>query len=390
MTESSHPEKPRVVVVGGGYGGTAVAKALDETSDVVLVEPRDAFMHNIAALRALVDPSWLPRIFVSYARLLTNGRVLRDRAVVVDPHRVVTASGEEISADYVVLATGSKYPFPAKTDLVDTHHAQEQVRRAHRALAQADRVLLMGAGPVGIELAGEIRHVWPEKSIVLLDVADEILGGPYRPELKAELRRQLIEARVELILGSPLHQAPPTQPGELGPFTVTTEAGTEVVADIWFRCYGVVPNSDYLGDALLPARRADGFIEVGPTLQVTGQTTVFVIGDVSTADSKMAGFAGRQAIIVADNINALAQGRSDLAHYKSWGVAIAVPIGPNGGAGQVPGGGEIAGRGDNAQRKGREMGVERLRERFGLAVPATPCPIGSGRAVHLDLVRQAP
>jgi apoptosis-inducing factor 2 len=72
-------------------------------------------------------------------------------------------------------------------------------------------------------------------------------------------------------------------------------------------CYGVVPNSDYLGDALAPARRADGFIEVGPTLQVAGQTTVFAVGDISTADSKMAGFAGRQAAIVADNINALAR-----------------------------------------------------------------------------------
>src|SRR3989440_5859006 len=356
MTRSNQAGKPTVVVVGGGYGGIAVAKALDATSDVVLVEPKDAFMHNIAALRALVDPTWLPRIFLPYGSLLSNGRVVRDRAVVVDPHRVVTASGEEISADYIVLATGSRYPFPAKTDLVDTHHAQEQVRQAHRALAQADRVLLVGAGPVGIELAGEIRHVWPEKSIVLLDVADEILGGPYKPELKAELRRQLIDARVELILGSPLHQAPPTQPGELETFTVTTEAGTDVVADIWFRCYGVVPNSDYLGDALVPARRADGFIEVGPTLQVVGQTTVFAVGDISTADSKMAAFAGRQATIVAENINALVQGRYDLAHYKSWGVGIAVPIGPNGGGRQFSPGGGGAGGAGIARRKGREKG----------------------------------
>src|SRR6202165_4754582 len=132
MTEANQSGRPTVVVVGGGYGGTVVARALDATSDVVLVEPKDAFMHNIAALRALVDPSWLPSIFLPYTGLLTNGRVVRDRAVVVDPHRVVTASGEEISADYVVLATGSRYPFPAKTDLVDTHHAQEQVREAHR------------------------------------------------------------------------------------------------------------------------------------------------------------------------------------------------------------------------------------------------------------------
>jgi NADH dehydrogenase FAD-containing subunit len=369
MNDSNEAAKPTVVVVGGGYGGITVAKALDETSDVVLIEPKDAFMHNIAALRALVDPTWLPRIFLPYAGLLTNGRVVRDRAAVVDPHRIVTASGEEIAADYVVLATGSRYPFPAKTDLVDTHHAQEQVRQTNRALAQADRVLLVGAGPVGIELAGEIRHAWPEKSIVLLDVADEILGGPYLPELKAELRRQLVEARVELILGSPLRQAPPTEPGELGTFTVTTEAGTEIVADIWFRCYGVVPNSDYLGGELASARRPDGFIEVGPTLQVAGQTTVFAVGDISTADNKMAGFARHQAATVADNVNALAQGRTDLAQYESMGVAIAVPIGATGGAGQFPGQDEIVGRETISEVKGRDMMVSQFGEAFGL--PAT-------------------
>jgi NADH dehydrogenase FAD-containing subunit len=372
MDESNRGAKPTVVVVGGGYGGITVAKALDDTSNVVLIEPKDAFMHNIAALRALVNPSWLPRIFLPYAGLLANGRVVRDRAVVVDPHRVLTASGEEISADYVVLATGSRYPFPAKTDLVDTHHAQEQVRQTNRALAHADRVLLVGAGPVGIELAGEIRHVWPEKTIVLLDVADEILGGPYLPELKVELRRQLIESRVELILGSPLQQPPPTEPGELATFTITTEAGTEVTADIWFRCYGVIPNSDYLGDELASARRSDGFIEVGPTLQVTGQTTVFAVGDISTADSKMAGFARRQAATVSDNINALAQGRSDLAHYESMGVAIAVPIGPTGGAGQFPGQDGIVGSETISEVKGRDLMVDQFGELFGLATSTAP------------------
>ena len=362
-----------MVVVGGGYGGIAVAKALDETSDVVLVEPKDAFMHNIAALRALVDPSWLPRIFLPYAGLLTNGRVVRDRAVVVDPHRVVTASGEEIAADYVVLATGSRYPFPAKTDLVDTHHAQEQVRRAHRALTQADRVLLVGAGPVGIELAGEIRHVWPEKSIVLLDVADEILGGPYMPELKAELRRQLLE-----IPG----RADPGQPVASGTADRARRAGN-LHGDHRSRNRGRSPTSGSAATASCPtattsethwrsARRSDGFIEVGPTLQVAGQTTVFAVGDISTADAKMAGFAGRQAATVADNINALAQGRSDLAHYESMGVAIAVPIGPTGGAGQFPGQDEIVGRETIAEVKGRDLMVDRFSELFGLAASVAP------------------
>jgi NADH dehydrogenase FAD-containing subunit len=370
VTISEQTDRPTVVVVGGGYGGTAVAKALDETTNVVLVEPKDAFMHNVAALRALVDPSWLPRIFLPYEGLLAQGRVVRDRATRVEPGRVVTASGEEIAADYIVLATGSSYPFPAKTDLVDTEHAFEQVRATHRALSQADRVLLLGAGPVGIELAGEIRAVWPDKSIILLDARDEVLGGPFMPELRAELGRQLEEFKVEVLLGSPLRQAPPTEPGELGPFTVTTESGVEVTADIWFRCYGVVPNSDYLGEALSSARRDDGYVEVGPSLQVVGQTSVFALGDLSTADAKMAGFAGRQAATVAANITSLASGTSELVDYQSMGTAIVVPIGPTGGAGQFPGQDQIVGREVVADVKGRDMMVDRFAALFGLAVAA--------------------
>ena len=371
MTANDQAQRPTVAVVGGGYGGIAVAKALDDTTDVVLVEPRDAFMHNIAALRALVDPAWLPRIYFPYDGLLSHGRVIRDRAVVVDPGRVVTASGEEIAADFIVLATGSRYPFPAKTDLVDTAKAHDQVRRVHRALGKAERVLLLGAGPVGIELAGEIRYVWPDKSIVLLDPAEQVLGGPFNPELKAELRRQLAEFRVDVLLGSPLRAMPPTEPGEPGTFTVTTQAGTEVTADIWFRCFGVVPNSGYLGEALASARRSDGFIEVGPTLQVVGQTTVFALGDLSTADAKMAGFARHQASTVAENINTLAQGRSDLADYRPMGVAIVVPIGPTGGAGQFPGSDDVVGRETVAEVKGRNLMVDRFAELFSLAVAAT-------------------
>jgi NADH dehydrogenase FAD-containing subunit len=367
MSTPEQTDPSKVVVVGGGYGGVAVAKALDSSAEVVLIEPRDAFMHNIAALRALVDPSWLSRIFFPYTDVLSNGRVVRDRATLVEPHRVVTSSGEEFEADYIVLATGSRYPFPAKTDLLDAEAAREEMRATNRALSQADRVLLVGAGPVGIELAGEIREVWPDKSILLLDVADDVLGGPYMAELRKELRRQLTEFRIEVQLGSPLVGEPETQPGELGTFTVATEDGTKVSADIWFRCYGVSPNSDYLGDELKSARRSDGFVEVTPTLQVVGQTSVFALGDLSTADAKMAGFAGHQAVIVAENISALNHGRSELVDYESMGPAIAVPIGPNGGAGQFPGQDEIVGRNVIAEAKGRVLMVERFGDLFKVA-----------------------
>ena len=101
-------QRPVVAVIGGGYGGIAVSRALDDQADVVLVEPREAFHHNVAALRALVAPQWLERIFLPYDRLLANGRVVRDRAVHVEPGLVRLASGAELRPDYIVLATGSR------------------------------------------------------------------------------------------------------------------------------------------------------------------------------------------------------------------------------------------------------------------------------------------
>jgi NADH dehydrogenase FAD-containing subunit len=115
---------PSVVVVGGGYGGINTAKALDHVADVTLVDPTEAFVHNIAAWRALVEPAWLDRIFLPYEHLLAHGRFLRDRAVAIDGRRVTLASGDVLEPDYLVLATGSAYPFPAKTEEPDIASAR--------------------------------------------------------------------------------------------------------------------------------------------------------------------------------------------------------------------------------------------------------------------------
>jgi apoptosis-inducing factor 2 len=368
---SSRSPQPTVVVVGGGYAGVIAAKALDDVADVLLLEPKDAFVHNIAALRALVDPSWLPRIYLPYDRLLTNGRVVRERAAKVDAGHVTLASGEQIRADYIVLATGSAYPFPAKSDLDSAAASHDKVRAAHAALSAAQRVLLLGAGPVGIELAGEIKSVWPGKHVTLLDMADDVLGARFRPELKAEIRRQLGDIGVELLLSSPLRQGPPTAPGELRTFTVVTQAGTEVTADIWFRCYGVVPASDYLVGGLATARRPDGFIEVTPELRVVGQDRVFAIGDVSAADHNMGGIAGRQAQLAADNIRALITGDGELKAHQPSPPAIAVPIGPEGGSGQMPGSDALLAPEAVADLKGRDLMVTRFTEMLGLTESAT-------------------
>jgi NADH dehydrogenase FAD-containing subunit len=355
-----------VAVLGGGYAGIAVAKALDQSADVTLVEPRESFFHTIAALRGLVQPEWLTRILLPYDRLLEHGRVVRASAVHVDGSNIVLSSGAELRADFVVLATGSRYPYPAKADREVDADVIARYRATHHALAAAPRVLILGAGSVGVELAGEITSTWPEKRVTILDPLGELLGGRYEPALSAELRRQLAARGVELLLGTALVEDLPTPPGELGAFTVATDAGTTVGADIWFRCFGVEPISGYLAGDLLPAVGRDGSIEVTSELRVPGSETVFALGDVSTAaEWKQAGPAQVQAQVVVANIRALIAGASTLETYPATAPHITIPLGPDGGA-ALRSGGVILGAEATAEAKSRAMHLGHYAEVLGV------------------------
>ena len=82
------------------------------------------------------------------------------------------------------------------------------------------------------------------------------------------------------------------------------------------------------------------------------------------ADAKLAGLAGRQAALVADNIMKMVNGGDDLAMYEPFGTAIMVPIGPEGGSGQLPGQEELTSREMVASVKGRDLMVDRYQEFF--------------------------
>ena len=350
--------RPTVVVLGGGYGGLKLAKGLDDVADVTLVDPTEAFMHNVAALRALVEPEWLDRIFMPYDRLLTQGRFLRDRAVAVDGLKVTLASGRELEPDYLILATGSSIPSPPRPTLRTPGRPRPSSGTRTRASWTPERVLLVGAGPVGLELAGEIKASFPGKHVTIADMAPDILPGPYDQALRDELRRQLDELGVELKLGSALRELPSAPPATAAPIAIATEAGDKLTADVWFRCFGVKPYTDYLRGSLAEARDPQGYVQVDEHLRVRGQERVYAIGDIADADRNMAAFAGAQAELVAANLRALITGEGGPAAYEPWPTLLVVPLGPEGGAGQFPGQDDIVGPNVVADVKGRAMLVE--------------------------------
>lgn len=363
-----------VAVIGGGYGGATVAKALDAEADVVLVEPKDAFVHAAGSLRALVRPDWAGSIFFPYDRLLTRGRVVRERAASVDAGGVTLASGRRIDADYVVLATGSAYPYPAKFDTDSTEEALGLLRDTHDELARAERVLISGAGPVGLELAGEIKAVWPEKRVTIVDPAPELLPG-FAPGLREDLHRQLDALGVELRLGTTPVTEPPAGPGRAEAFTVATTDGGKIGADIWFRAHGVRVHGGFLGAGLAEATTPAGHVRVDELLRVDGQERVYAVGDITdVAEAKMAGYAMRHAEVVARNVLAQIRGERPEAAYRPSAVpSVLLPLGPLGGVGQFPSpeGPLVLPAETVAEYKGNDLFTGRFVELFGTGAPAS-------------------
>jgi apoptosis-inducing factor 2 len=326
----------KVVVVGGGYAGIVVAGTLDDVADVTLVEPKETFVHYVAQLRAAVDPAWAEKIFIPYDGLLSRGRVVRDAATRVRPGSVELASGVRLDADYVVLATGSAGPFPTRLDGTGRGAAVQRLRELRASLDRSTGVLLLGAGAIGLEFAGEIAAAWPGKPVTLVDPATELLGGRFPDQLGTELARQLDKLGVRLLLGTRLESPPSTPAGTVHPFTVTTADGETLGADLWFACYGGTVPSAHLGPELSAARQPDGRLAVDEHLRVRGHDRVLAVGDVNdTPELKTGRAAGRQAEVAAANVRALIEG-GPLTAYEPFADGMILTLGPSGGAGYAP------------------------------------------------------
>ena len=362
----------RVIVIGGGYGGITVAKGLDPIADVVLVERKDQFVHHAAALRAAVDDVWQQAIFMPYSYLLQKGRVVHGTVSRVDGNTVHLYGREPIEGDYLVFATGSTYPFPAKHISSYSAIAKDRLAVLNEDLGRAERVLLVGGGTVGLEMVGELKAAFPDLEVVIVEKEDQILpGNGLVPEFRALIESQVKELGIETLTGAPLAYLPPTPAATLGRFAVATTDGREVEADVWFQCYGSEPVTGYLRDTDYEnALNVDGTIRVLPTLQVAGHPDAYAVGDITDIpESKRADAARSQARVVVANIASQIAGEPPEAVYEPRRDWVVLPLGPNSGASQLvdsDGNITVVGAEPTAEIKGTDLMVSVLRSQLAL------------------------
>jgi len=327
----------RVVVVGGGYVGGAVAKELDKKFDVTVIEPQDHTYHKIAALRAAVVPGWEKRATIPLDKLLKKGKILRDKVTSIDSNQVTLSSGTTVEADYIVLAHGQgpmTFPSGPLEDVTDMATLQNALREHQAKISRSENIVIIGGGPVGVELAGEICAHHPGKKVTLVHSHSKLLNNTNPPLLEKGIQK--VQSSLEAMgctvrLGARVNSLPPTPGGDSfieGKNTLTLSDGSTIEADLTVVTVGPGKKQGNLVDAVDENNR----VIVDEYLRVKGYSNVFCVGDANNhPETKLAFTGGIQGLHVAKNIVTMEKGKRPVPYSgmdkKELGIML-IPLGP--------------------------------------------------------------
>ena len=334
--------RPRVVVVGAGFGGLHAARALGHLPvDVTVVDRKNhhtfqPLLYQVAL--AVLSPADIAQPIRGILRHNSNTEVLMDEVTSIDlqSRRVGLASGTQLPYDYLVIATGSTHSYfghnewgPIAPGLKTIEDATEIRRRVLLAFELAERQMqehgwhpplnfvVIGGGPTGVELAGAIsdiaklymrhdfRHIDPTKArVMLLDGGPRVLAA-YPADLSAKAEQELVRLGVEVHTRS---QVTGVGPG----WVEANNQRIEAAVILWAAGVQASPLGKMLG---APVDKR-GCVIVDGSLNPPGLPEIFVLGDLAhfEQDGHQVPGVAQPAMQMGDHVAKMIA--ADLAHKK--------------------------------------------------------------------------
>ncbi len=296
---------PRVVIIGGGFGGLEAAKALRKADVRVTLLDRQnhhlfqPLLYQVAT--AALSPADIAEPLRHILRKQENAEVILGEAEQIDAHRkkVITADGE-LAYDFLIVAAGARHSYfghekwekfaPGLKSLDDALEIRRRMLLAFEVAEKTDddeerraamTFVIVGAGPTGVEMAGAVaeiarvtlvkdfRHIDSSQArVILLDSAPRVLQM-LDPELSESARRQLFDIGVEV--------RPLTLVEKLTEEGVQIKGGEKIAARTIVWAAGNVASP--LGASLGVPQDQQGRVIVRDDLSIPGHRDVFVIGD---------------------------------------------------------------------------------------------------------------
>ncbi|MBK6751597.1 MAG: NAD(P)/FAD-dependent oxidoreductase [Acidobacteria bacterium] len=299
---------PKVVIIGGGFGGLWAAKALaNKPVEVTLIDRKNhhvfqPLLYQVAT--AVLSPGEIAQPIRRILAKAKNTEVILGEAVGFDKENnaVILNDGARVGYDYLIIAAGARHAYFGHDDwetaapgLKTLEDAVEIRRRVLLAFELAERdayltgeqrqlnFVVVGGGPTGVELAGAIADIARQAlagdfkaidtrktKVVLFEGSDRVLGT-FAEELSVSAKRQLEQIGVDVRLNS---------------FVSEIEPGRVKVGEDWIACDVVLwatgVAASPLGKALGVETDKAGRVHVENDLSLKDHPNIFVIGDMAS------------------------------------------------------------------------------------------------------------
>lgn len=305
----------KVIILGGGYGGLRVAKSLLEKEsaqniEVVLIDrtPYHSLKTEFYALSAGTASDKDVRIdFPKYS----NFSVISDEILHVDMEgkKIKTRNQQEaIAYDYLVFALGAEDNYHGIDGAKEFTNSIQTINKARKTyervnnLDSGGKVIIVGGGLSGVEMASELRESRPDLHITLLDRGESILR-PFDEKIRLHATKWFEERNVEIVTHSNVDYV------EAG---AVCNNGVCILSDVTIWTAGVQPNK--LARTLQVEKDKQGRIVIDEFHRIPEQPEIFVVGDcASLPHSPSAQLAQQQGEQVACVLNDVLLGQEPKA-----------------------------------------------------------------------------
>ena len=323
--------KPRIVVLGAGFGGLELTTLLSETMgdavDVTLIDKGDAFVFGFSKLDVMFGLKQPEAVRLPYARYAKPGvRLLKRTVTAIDPERrrVITDDGV-FDADYLIVALGAEYDFDATPGLSGTNefYSVPGAERRRHVLPTFKK------GKADVGACGAPYKCPPAPSQCVLMLHDSLVRQGVR---------EACEIALVLPLGSPVPPSPETSRALISAFaergiqflpgrrvaSVDNARNVAVLddgAEMPFDLFLGVPKHRVPPVVLASGMSENGWIPVNPRTLETKYENVYAVGDGANTGTPKAGvFAEGAARAVASALVAKLRSQGDARLYDGFGT----------------------------------------------------------------------
>ena len=322
--------KPRIVILGAGFGGLELTTLLSEAFggglDVTLIDKSDGFVFGYSKLDILFGRSTLEAERMPYSAFVKPGvRILQETVIAIDPvgRRVTTDEGVH-DADFLVVALGADYDFEATPGLAGANEFYT-VAGAQRL---SQKLLTFSGGKALIGVCGAPYKCPPAPSECALLLHDYLTQRGLR---------QASEISVVLPLGSPVPPSPETSAALIAAFeernikfipnrrVVSVDTSRSVAklddgAEMPFEFFLGVPKHRVPTVVQESGMAEDDWIPVAPRTLETKFSNVYAVGDCANTGTPKAGvFAEGAARAVASALTANLRNGGERTPYDGFG-----------------------------------------------------------------------